>query len=94
MLFASSLISVEKNRVGTGVAELPKKPDRCGVKHEIVALILNGIRERTRKRRKAECLCEDSRNRFILNDLGRKRTYGLFWITPSVAFERLFSLSA
>jgi len=30
--------------VGPGMAEVPKKLDRCGVKHEIVVLILMGIR--------------------------------------------------
>src|SRR5438552_18385407 len=44
MDFASPLISVEKNSVGTGVADGPKKMDGCGVKHEVVALILMGIR--------------------------------------------------
>jgi len=34
------------------MAEVPKQLDRCGVKHEIVALILMGIRVRVRKRRK------------------------------------------
>jgi len=43
---------VEKKNVGPGMAEVPKKLDRCGVKHEIVALILMGIRVRVRKRRK------------------------------------------
>ena len=52
MDFASSLISVEKNRVGPGMAEVPRKLDRCGVKHEIVALILTGIRGRESKRRR------------------------------------------
>ncbi len=53
MDFASSPISTEKNSVGPGMAGVPKKPDRCGVKHEIVALILTGIRASARKRRKA-----------------------------------------
>src|SRR2546430_12556888 len=44
MDFASPLISVEKNSVGTGVADGPKKMDGCGVKHEVVAHILMGIR--------------------------------------------------
>ena len=44
MVFASSAISVEKNKAGLGMAEVPKKLDRCGVKHEVVALILMGIR--------------------------------------------------
>jgi hypothetical protein len=34
------------------MAEVPKKLDRCGVKHEIVALILMGIRVGVRKRRR------------------------------------------
>jgi len=45
---------MEKKRVGPGVAEIPKKLDRCGVKHEIVALILAGIRNGVTKRRKKE----------------------------------------
>ena len=52
MDFASSPISVEKKNVGPGMAEVPKKLDRCGIEHEIVALILMGIRVRVRKRRK------------------------------------------
>src|SRR5882762_4317042 len=52
MVFASSPISVEKSRVGPGVAGGPKKLDRCGVKHEIVALILTGIRRSREKRRR------------------------------------------
>ena len=44
MDFASPLISVEKNSVGAGVADGPKKMDGCGVKHEVVAHILMGIR--------------------------------------------------
>jgi hypothetical protein len=54
MLFESLLISVEKNRVGTGIAGVPKKLDRSGVKHESEALILTGIRRRGEKRRKQE----------------------------------------
>src|ERR1700731_4152731 len=50
MVFASSPISVEKSRAGPGVAGGPKKLDRCGVKHEIVALILIGIRGSWEKR--------------------------------------------
>jgi hypothetical protein len=50
MLFASSLISVEKSRVGLGMAGIPKKPDRCGVTHEIAALILTSIRRGREKR--------------------------------------------
>jgi hypothetical protein len=42
---------VEKNRVGPGVAEVAKKLDGCDVKHEIVALILTGIRGSRGKRR-------------------------------------------
>ena len=52
MVFASSLISVEKNRAGPGMAGAQKKLDRCGGKHEIVALILTAIRASVRKRRK------------------------------------------
>ena len=52
MDFASSPISVEKNKVGPGVAGVQKKLDRCGGKHEIEALILTGIRASVRKRRK------------------------------------------
>jgi len=43
---------MEKNRVRHDVAGVPKKLDRCGVKHEIVALILAGIRESVPKRRR------------------------------------------
>jgi len=43
---------VEKNRVGPGLAGGPKKLDRYGVKHEIVALILTGIRRSREKRRR------------------------------------------
>jgi hypothetical protein len=43
---------VEKNSVGPGIAEGPKKLDRWGVKHEVVALILTGIRGSTPKRRR------------------------------------------
>jgi hypothetical protein len=50
MVFASSPISVEKSRAGPGVAGGPKKLDRCGVKHEIEALILTGIRRGEEKR--------------------------------------------
>src|SRR5947208_3599313 len=94
MVFASSLISVEKNRAGPGVAGAPKKLDRCGVKHEIVALILTAIRASVRKRRKPERPYRDSCNLLIVNDLERRGTYALFCITSSVAFERLFSFSA
>ncbi len=52
MVLASSPISVEKNRVGPAMAGVPKKLDRCGVKHEVVALILAGIRVSAAKRRK------------------------------------------
>jgi hypothetical protein len=52
MDFASSRISVEKNKVGPGVAGVQKKLDRCGGKHEIEALILTCIRASARKRRK------------------------------------------
>jgi len=52
MVFASSLISVEKNKAGPGMARVPKWLDGCGVKHEIVALILTGIRGRESKRRR------------------------------------------
>src|SRR5467141_4045154 len=52
MDLASSPIRVVKNRVGRGVAACPKKLDRCEVKHEIAVLILTGIRESARKRRK------------------------------------------
>lgn len=58
MDFASSPISVEKNRVGAGAAWAPKKLDRCDVKHEIVAFILTGIRNGVAKRRKGEELRE------------------------------------
>jgi len=34
------------------MAEVPKRLDRCGVKHEIEALILTGIRASMRKRRR------------------------------------------
>jgi len=34
------------------MAVVPKKPDRCEVKHEIVALILTGIRGNEPKRRR------------------------------------------
>ena len=44
MVFASSPISVEKSSVCPGKAEVAKKLDGCGVKHEVVALILMGIR--------------------------------------------------
>jgi hypothetical protein len=54
MDLASSPISVEKNRVGPGVAGVPKKLDRCDVKHEIVAFILSGIRRSVAKRRTQE----------------------------------------
>ena len=53
MDLASSPIRVEKNKVGPGVADVPKKQlDRWDAKHEIVALILTGIRGRALKRRK------------------------------------------
>jgi hypothetical protein len=51
MLFASSLISVEKYRAGPGFAGNPRNPERCEVKHEIVALILTVIRPANPKRR-------------------------------------------
>jgi hypothetical protein len=51
MDFASSPISVEKNRVGPGVAGVLKRLDRLVIKHEIEALILTGIRGREEKRR-------------------------------------------
>src|SRR5713226_8566454 len=54
MVLASSPISAEKNRVGPGMAGTPKKPDRCDIKHEIVALILSCIRRGVAKRRKRE----------------------------------------
>ena len=49
MVFASSPISVEKNSVCPGKAEVAKKLDGCGVKHEVVALILMGIRGSMKK---------------------------------------------
>src|SRR5260370_40035832 len=52
MVFASLPISVEKNRVGPGMAGVPSRLDRCDVKHEIVALILTGIRGNEPKRRR------------------------------------------
>jgi len=62
MLFASSLISVEKNRAGPGLAGNPRNPDRCAIKHEVVALILTAIRASEAKRREpagdAESLSE------------------------------------
>src|SRR6266480_1139739 len=72
IVFASSLISVEKNSAGPGVIEAPKKLDRCGVKHEIVALILTAIRASVRKRRKPQLLYTDSCNRLIVNGLERE----------------------
>jgi hypothetical protein len=50
MDLASSPICVEKNSAGPGVAGDANKPDRCAVKHEIVALILIGIRGTEQKR--------------------------------------------
>jgi hypothetical protein len=44
-------MSVEKSSAGPGRAEVPKRLDRCGVKHEIEGLILTGIRVRGVKRR-------------------------------------------
>ena len=54
MDLASSAISVEKNSVGPGEAGIAKKLDRSEVKHEIVALILTGIRGSRGKRRRHE----------------------------------------
>jgi hypothetical protein len=47
-------MSAEKNRVGPGVADAPKKLGRLVVKHEIEALILSGIRGSVAKRRTQE----------------------------------------
>jgi hypothetical protein len=44
-------MSVEKSSVGPERAEVPRKLDRCSVRHEIEALILTGIRVRGVKRR-------------------------------------------
>jgi hypothetical protein len=66
MLFASLPMSVEKSSAGPGRAEVPKKLDRCGVKHEIEALILAVIRGREQKRR-------SRRGERIRND--RRRTF-------------------
>lgn len=51
MDLASSAISVEKSRADPDRAGVPKKLDRWVVRHEIVALILTGIRSRVPKRR-------------------------------------------
>ncbi|SRR5260370_22389911 len=81
MVSASLLISVEKNRVGPGVAEAAKKLDRCETEHEIVALILTGIRARARKRR-----------RRVENVWEQKKDTGTPWFFVSVASKE-FSLA-
>jgi hypothetical protein len=69
---------VEKNRAGPGVAGLAKRLDRCDVKHEIVALILTGIRgSREKRRRRVESVREQKRNR------------GTPWVFVSVASKEV-----
>jgi hypothetical protein len=60
MVFASSAISVEKKRVGPGVAEVPEKLGEWGAKHVLVALILTVIRARSMKRLMAWASCLQS----------------------------------
>jgi hypothetical protein len=71
MDFASSLISVEKKRAGPGLAENPGNPDRCAIKHEVVALILTAIRTSVLKRRTRTIPASPLHNPCIFNVVQR-----------------------
>src|SRR5712672_1353663 len=56
MVLASSLISVEKNSVGPDMAGVPMEWDRWRGRHEMLALILIGIRGSGEKRRRRDSI--------------------------------------
>lgn len=61
------------------MADVPKEVDRCGVKHEIAALILTGIRGSREKR-----LSEASKGMIPVAMAGCRRAERIRWPPPAI----------